>query len=253
MSLFLPKLSKPFVALVMLLGVTANACAADSDPTDTEELYAYLFPGTEKAQPSSMPAENYAAPATGAVTGFGSKKRRAGWSQDQVMAMREAFKRKEDELPEAQAPAGVVPVPTDSGLYDPQGAPIGDGPYAELIKQNAKEQDVNESVISEIIAQESRNDPNAISPKGAQGLMQLMPSLSKQFNIDPFDVAMNIKVGTRYFAELLAKYKRLDYALAAYNAGPGAVDKYNGIPPFPETQNYVSSILARVSKYEASN
>ncbi|MNR52510.1 lytic murein transglycosylase [compost metagenome] len=83
--------------------------------------------------------------------------------------------------------------------------------------------------------------------------MQLMPDLSKQFNIDPFDPEMNIKVGTQYFADLLAKYQRIDYALAAYNAGPGNVDKYGGIPPFPETQNYVSKILAGVARLEASN
>ncbi len=108
-------------------------------------------------------------------------------------------------------------------------------------------------LVHQVILAESQYNPNAISPKGAKGLMQLMDELSNEFNIDPFDPESNINVGTQYLAKMLARFKSLDLALAAYNAGPGAVEKYNGIPPYEETQNYVSRIKAGMTKMEARN
>ena len=252
MSSFLLRPSKALLPLVMLLGIAAHAGAAESEAPDTGELYQYLFPEAQGAAvaPASVPTEPQALPqAPRAVSGFRSLEKRVIWSSDQVSAMRDAFKRKDP----APAQANAIPMPAESGLFDPQAVGLGDEPYAVLIQKYAAENNVSAHLISQMIHAESRNDPNAISSKGAQGLMQLMPDLSKQFKIDPFDPEMNIKVGTQYFAGLLSKYKRTDYALAAYNAGPGNVDKYDGIPPFEETQNYVSSIMAGVAQLEARN
>ena len=98
-------------------------------------------------------------------------------------------------------------------------------------------------LVRSVMAAESGFQPHAISPKGAVGLMQLMPQTAQVLGVDPRDSAQNVDAGTRYLRELLEKYHgALYHALAAYNAGTGAVDKYQGIPPFPETLHYVSRI-----------
>ena len=98
-------------------------------------------------------------------------------------------------------------------------------------------------LVRSVISAESGFHPQAVSPKGALGLMQLMPHTAQMLGIDARDSAQNVDAGTRYLRELLEKYHgALYHALAAYNAGPAAVDKYNGIPPFPETLHYVSRI-----------
>jgi len=257
MSFFQPQLSKTLIACSLLLGMTAQVSAADAEAPNTDELYEYLFPEARGsahvvAAPSAVPGAS--APAPRPMSAFRDQNRRANWSEDQIQAMKEAFKAKEPAPVERQIAGAVsVPVPDQSSPFSAATASLGDRPYADLIQMYSKMRNLDARVVSLMIKQESGSDPNAISPKGAQGLMQLMPDLSKQFNIDPFDPEMNIKVGTQYFADLLKKYGQVDLALAAYNAGPGAVDKYGGIPPYAETQNYVSSILAGVAQLEASN
>src|SRR6185295_14303946 len=105
--------------------------------------------------------------------------------------------------------------------------------------------------VHSVVAAESGYKADAVSPKGAIGLMQLMPATAQTFGADPHDQAQNVAAGTAYLRELLIKYNgdpRL--ALAAYNAGPGAVDRYNGVPPYRETQTYVDRVLR---KYKAAN
>ena len=118
------------------------------------------------------------------------------------------------------------------------------GDLRTMIDRIAGEQGVENSLVHSVIRAESNYNPNAISPKGAQGLMQLIPSTARRFGVsNTFDPAENILGGVRYLRFLLDYYQG-DYAktIAAYNAGEGAVDKYKGIPPFSETRNYVYQV-----------
>lgn len=118
--------------------------------------------------------------------------------------------------------------------------------YNQFVQAASLEHGINTKIIHAIIETESLYKIDAVSPKGAKGLMQLMPATAKQYGvIDLFDPEQNIDVGTRHLKYLLDKYKGdLTLAVAAYNAGEGAVEKYDGIPPYPETIGYVRKITA---------
>lgn len=114
-----------------------------------------------------------------------------------------------------------------------------------LVRRTASELDVEPELIHAVIRQESGYDPYAVSRKGAKGLMQLMPATARRFGVkDVFDPAENVQGGVKYLRQLLDRYdgdRRL--ALAAYNAGEGAVDRFGGIPPYRETKDYVDRIV----------
>ncbi|MCK4503333.1 MAG: lytic transglycosylase domain-containing protein [Desulfuromonadales bacterium] len=113
-----------------------------------------------------------------------------------------------------------------------------------LIDHFADKFNLNRSLLKAVIRVESNFDPKVISSKGAQGLMQLMPETALEVGVtNPFDPSDSIYGGSLYLRKMLDSFDlNLDYALAAYNAGPGAVRKYGGIPPFEETQNYVKLV-----------
>ena len=122
--------------------------------------------------------------------------------------------------------------------------------FDTIIKREAARSGVSEAMLRAVINAESNGDPSAVSNKGASGLMQLMPATAKRFGVtDIFDKAQNIKGGSTYLAWLHRRFKGdWSLALAGYNAGEGNVDKYGGIPPYRETQNYVKKVLKRYHK-----
>ena len=124
------------------------------------------------------------------------------------------------------------------------------GNYDEIVNRNAARTGLDADLIKAVIHQESGGNPRAVSPKGARGPMQLMPGTAKRFNVtDPHDPEQAIRGGTDYLKFLNDRFKgNRDLVLAGYNAGEGAVDKFKGIPPYRETQNYVKSINARLGQ-----
>ena len=140
--------------------------------------------------------------------------------------------------------------PSQTGATDAP-APVPPEQIDALVQQNASIWQVDPALIKSVIANESSFNANATSPVGAQGLMQLMPETAASLGVrNPYDPAQNVAGGTRYLRGLLDRFKgdtRL--AVAAYNAGPNAVEKYGDVPPYSETQNYVQNVLGSLDKY----
>lgn len=154
-------------------------------------------------------------------------------------------------LAAAMAPAGGLNLGEPSALAP---APVAPEHIDALVQTNASTWQVDPALVKAVIANESGFDANATSKAGAQGLMQLMPATASSLGVrDPYDPVQNVAGGTRYLRGLLDRFggdARL--ALAAYNAGPGAVERYGDVPPYAETQNYVQNVLASYNKYRTS-
>jgi soluble lytic murein transglycosylase len=130
----------------------------------------------------------------------------------------------------------------DSNQFDP------------IISEASKKYGIEAPLIKAVIKAESDFDPNAISHKGARGLMQIMPMNYRLLNVEnPFDPNQSIEGGARYLRDMLDRYNgSLNLSLAAYNAGPGAVDRHGGVPPYPETTEYIERVLRYYQRYKNS-
>lgn len=122
--------------------------------------------------------------------------------------------------------------------------------YDGLIGLAARQHRVPPALVKAVIAAESKFDPGAVSRRGAQGLMQLMPATAESLGVaDPLRPVENVDGGVRYLRRMIERYGDLPRALAAYNAGPEAVDRFRGVPPFPETRDYVKRVLTYYRAY----
>jgi peptidoglycan DL-endopeptidase CwlO len=122
-------------------------------------------------------------------------------------------------------------------------------PYSDLFTRAANRHGVDASLLAAVASKESNFDSRAVSPAGAQGLMQFMPATAAGLGVNPLDPSSAIDGAARYLRDLTEQFGSTDLALAAYNAGPGNVRRHGGIPPFPETQNYVRSVLSKAEAY----
>jgi Transglycosylase SLT domain len=151
-----------------------------------------------------------------------------------------------DEVPyiDPNAPKRTEPEIATSG--EPDESLLDGTPYGEIIASVSEAQGVNPLLVRALIQVESKFRPTARSRKGAMGLMQLMPSTAREYNVrNPFEPKANIEAGIKHLKSLIERFgSSLELGLAAYNAGPGAVEKFNGVPPYRETRDYVSRILS---------
>ena len=170
--------------------------------------------------------------------------------QDRFVDVLERAEKKERNRPEADektrhpvVPGIVSPERTVSGGWENHIAPL------------AAKYGVEEALVRAVIRMDSGGQTGAVSPKGAMGLMQLMPGTARMLGVDdPFDPVQNLEGGIKYLSQLSDKYQGdLVKTLAAYNAGPGRVDSYGGVPPFAETQNYVKNVLSMYRKNSGSD
>lgn len=145
---------------------------------------------------------------------------------------------------------GYVP---DEVLDEVVSAPAGSDLH-QLAADAARRHGLDPDLVLAVVSVESAFRPAAVSPKGAQGLMQLMPGTARELGVaDPLDPASNLDGGSRYLSALIARYGGdLTKALAAYNAGPGAVDRHRGVPPYRETRAYVKKVLDRSKNTKAT-
>ncbi len=155
-------------------------------------------------------------------------------------------------LASAMANGGTTsPFAATASAGGPAPAPVAPAEIDSLVGRNAAAWQVDPSLVKAIIANESGFNANATSHVGAQGLMQLMPTTAQSVGVrDSYDPSQNVAGGTRYLRGLLDRFNGdVRLAVAAYNAGPGAVEKYGGVPPYAETQNYVQNVLGSYAKY----
>ncbi len=168
-----------------------------------------------------------------------STRSRAALFQNQLSVLDSRSSNQYSNSIRLQPPRAVVPsvatnTPTYRGRYT--------GPLLNVARAAARRHNIPEDLFLRLVQQESGWNPNARSHKGAMGLAQLMPQTARALGVNPRDPAQNLEGGARYLRRQFETFGSWRLALAAYNAGPGAVQKYNGVPPYKETRNYVRVI-----------
>lgn len=151
---------------------------------------------------------------------------------------------------QAETAGASIPWAPVTLLAEPACDPVPQPELAKMIDESAQKNQVDPNLVREVARQESGFRPCVVSVKGAQGLMQLMPETSAQFQVaNPFDAKQSLDAGTKLLKTLLDRYHGdVSLALSAYNAGAGRVDRAGGVPDIPETKNYVLSILSRFAQ-----
>jgi len=170
--------------------------------------------------------------------------------QSNLAAIRQRFEGRPETPPVSDAPDFEA---TLSSALAPQGPENLDGnpDLNAVIETQAQQNGLPSSLIKAVIQAESGFNPQAKSGAGAQGLMQLMPTTANELGVQSIlDPAQNIAGGSKYLSKLLDQFHSVPKALAAYNAGPTAVQRYGGIPPYSETQNYVNRVLSYQQQYK---
>jgi soluble lytic murein transglycosylase-like protein len=155
-----------------------------------------------------------------------------------------------DEVPYDEPTVAEIeaPVAAPAVVAQLSDAALAQRPFADLISSVAAAHEMDLRLIHAVIEQESNYQPRARSKKGARGLMQLMPATARQYGVrNSYDPKANLEAGVRHLKDLLSRLD-LPVALAAYNAGEGTIQRYGGLPPYPETKNYVRSILRRLGR-----
>lgn len=230
------KRNKFRVSLSVLATVLALAISLDSTPSDTAVFTPHQQPAPQKDAAELEDLAHWM------VTGSRSAPRgfQAIRSEDFKAAMT------------AESPELSLFAPDTLG-HDPEAQRrfLHGLPYGAAISLAAERHEVDGLLLAAIVAVESGFTPEAVSPKGATGLMQVRPAIGRAFGAgDLFDPYANVDVGSRYFRSLMKDYKGdLELTLAAYNAGPAAVARYGGVPPYRETRAYVRKVLARYEEY----
>ncbi|TYP86293.1 lytic transglycosylase domain-containing protein [Blastococcus xanthinilyticus] len=143
----------------------------------------------------------------------------------------------------------VLPEQAAATAAPAAGAALAGVPYADLFTRAASRHGVDASLLAAVAKQESGFNPSAVSPAGAQGLMQFMPATARGLGVNAMDPGSAIDGAAQYLSSLTRQFGSTQLGLAAYNAGPGTVSRYGGIPPYPETQNYVRSVMSAAEAY----
>jgi hypothetical protein len=240
---------------VLLLGVLAGTLLAGQPPAENA---AQTSPGAQTQQAPDVPPTDPSTPAQSAPKPLGQQPDQATVQSKMADSL---AKQRLSVLKQVTGVMGKAPTPATSfftvpwvetpvPFNTPPCEPLPAAELDKLVEQNSQQEGVKPELIRGVIAQESGARPCAVSWKGAQGLMQLMPATSEQFGVrDPFDPHQNVEAGTKLLKQLLTKYKDdVSLALAAYNAGEARVDRDGGVPQIQETQNYVTEIQSKLSK-----
>jgi soluble lytic murein transglycosylase-like protein len=206
----------------------ASAAPASAAPTETA-------PKAEAAAPAAAPSE---------AMRLSIAKQRAAIEVQRTAILKQAESAGARLIPGSPMP----PMAFDAPVLQADCDPLADAVMAPLIEDNAKVHEVKPELLRAVIERESGFRPCAVSSKGAQGLMQLMPETSQELGVkDPFDPKQNVSAGAKFLKELMDKYQGdLSKALGAYNAGASAVDQAGGVPEIQETKDYVDAILKKL-------